>query len=495
MTTTAHHSRRLPAVPVAVVLLVASLLAAVVGAATYPPSLDETFVYALTRHGLAGVYDGWVRDPQALLPQLVAYPFGAITKSMWVLRLPSMLAFAGAVLATWWGMRRRLGDTVAAGGAFLLAISPIGFGTATDARWPALALLSVTLSWGFLIRAVDDGGRRWWVAYALALLAGVWCNALVLMMVPAHLLAVVAAGRRRLLPWVASLVAVGAGTLPLALAVRASDAPNPLVRVGRPAVSEIPGFLAILVGPGSPERIRQLAVLVVLVVIAAGLVTLRRRVRTPEALQVAILLAWAAVPIALAFVVSQGSNSIWLTRYVVPTMPGAFLLIAWSISRLPRAALTAAAAVVVVGLTGMTAYAVVDQDAEQTDDWARLMARLHVPGEPALFYEAEGVQAAGYFDREFATAAGDPIVPGWSKTPVPAEIVLLDNPTFHRLPAGPPDAALVRRLLSATGEAVMAIRPAEPEPPGVIWARGKCEVFRKDFAPMAVYSISRCRGI
>lgn len=492
MSAASEPARRPPSVLIAAGLVVAALLGSAIGAATYPPSLDEAFVYALTQHGLSGVYDGWVRDPQALLPQLVAYPFGVVAKAMWWMRLPSMLAFAGAVLATWWAVRHRLGEGVAAGGALLLALSPIGFGAATDARWPALALLTVTLSWGCLLRALDRRGRWWWVAYAAALLAGVWCNALVLMMVPAHLLAVALAGRRRLVPWVASLAAVGAGTVPLALAVRASDAPNPLVRVGKPAVSEIPGFLAVLIGPGSPERIRQLAVVVALAVVAAGLVTLRGRLRSPDAGHAAVLIAWAAVPVVLAFIVSQGSNSIWLTRYVLPTMPGAFLLIAWSIGRLPRRAAVAGGVALVAGLAAMTAYAVVHQDAEQTDDWARLMARVHDPGEPAVFYEAEGVQAAGYFDREFATDAGDPIVPGWDRTPVPADIVLLDNPTFHRLPPGPPDATLVRRLLAVKGEVVMAIRPADPEPGGVAWARRKCEVTRKDFAPMAVFTISRC---
>lgn len=479
----------------AVLLALVALVATAAGAVVYQPSLDEAFVYALTQHGLVGVLDAWAEDPQALLPQLVAYPFGIVGDAMWWMRLPSVLAFTGAVVATWWAVRHRLGEQVAALGALLVAVSPLGLLTATDARWPAIALLLATISWGALLRAVDPGsGRRWWVAYAAALLLGVHANLLVLLMVPAQLVVILLAGRRTWIPWVASLAVVGAGTVPLLAALRASDAPNPLVRVGRPTVTEIPGFAAVILGTGSPERIRQLAVVVAVVIVAAGLWTLRGRMRSDAGREAALLLSWAVVPIACAFVVSQGANSIWLTRYVVGCLPGIMLLVAWSALRLPRRAAGAAALVALLGLTAMTVHTVASPQEERTEDWVQALARARAPGTPALFYEAEGVQVAGYFDEQFADADGDPIVPGWDRTPVPAGIVLLDNPTFDRLPPGPPDAALVRRLLRVNGSLVMAVRPADPEPAGVVWARANCDVTRNDFPPMAVFAVTGCRA-
>ena len=42
------------------------------------PTLDEAYVYGLSQHGLWAMLEFWAEDPQALLPQVVAYPFAAV---------------------------------------------------------------------------------------------------------------------------------------------------------------------------------------------------------------------------------------------------------------------------------------------------------------------------------------------------------------------------------------------------------------------------------
>ena len=135
-------------------------------------------------------------------------------------------------------------------------------------------------------------------------------------------------------------------------------------------------------------------------------------------------------------------------------------------------------------------------DAEPTGTWTRAIIAARPAGAPVVFYEAEGAQAAGYFSRSLASADGGPIVPGWDETPLPPEITLLDSPHFDRLEKGPPSAALVERLAASTpsGVVVLALRPADPEGPGIVWARAHCTVSRTNFtdSPTAVFRVSEC---
>jgi 4-amino-4-deoxy-L-arabinose transferase-like glycosyltransferase len=370
--------------------------------------------------------------------------------------------------------------------------------TATDARWPALALLSVVLAWGALLHAAGGAGRRMWVLYALAVALGVYCNALVVLMLPAHLVALVLLSRRRrIVPWAVAVAAAGASALPLALALRASDAPNPLVRVSVPSLTEIPGFLATLVATGTPERIRQIATLVCVVVVVAGLATLRRGRRGaedgPAARAAVVLLAWVALPVAAAFVISQLGDSIWQGRYVVGVLPAIALLLTWSAARIggrPGAALWT---VLALGSAALTAYVHVAAQGEPTDRWARALAAQTPPGAAVVFSEAEGVQVAGFYEPRFRTADGDVIVPAWDRTPVPEGIVLLDNPTFDRLPPGPPSAALVGRLARRHGTVTMALRPPSVEAAGVAWARRNCRVGTTRFDGTVLVTVQGCR--
>jgi len=476
-------------VALAVVATAASLF-------TFPATLDEAYVRALTQHGLVGALDAWAEDPQALLPQLMALPTGPLD-ALWALRVPSLLAFAAAVAAAWWAARPLVTPRVAAGGAALMAVSPLGMITATDARWPAWALLSVVVAWGALLRVARGAGPRMWVLYGLAVALGVYCNALVVLMLPAHLVALVLlSGRRRLVPWAAAVAAAGASALPLALALRASDAPNPLVRVSVPGLTEIPGFLATLVGTGTPERVRQLATLVCLAVALTGLLTLRRRAGAhgrAEGTTAAVLVAWIALPLAAAFVISQLGDSIWQGRYVVGVLPAIGLLLTWSAARIGGRLGVGVWAALAIGFAALTTYVHVASHGEPTDRWARLLAAQTPPGAAVIFSEAEGVQVAGLYQPRFRTADGDVIVPAWDRTPVPDGIVLLDNPTFDRLPPGPPSAALVRRLARRHGTVSMALRPPGVPAPGVVWARRNCRVQERTFDGAVVVAVRDCR--
>jgi hypothetical protein len=301
--------------------------------------------------------------------------------------------------------------------------------------------------------------------------------------------------RRALIPWIITLAGAGALMIPLAVLTLRADDTNPLFRVPTPGLGDVPGFLAQIVGGSGPERARQAVVLLGIALLLVAAWRLRGRLGGAEARPGWLALAWLVLPIAAAFVISQGEDSIWLARYVIATVPAACLLIAWAASRTPPvAAVPIVAAMVLLMLVG-----VVDQArsrGEPTSDWAAAVVEARPAGAPVVFYEAEGAQAGGYHETSLAAADGTPIIPGWDETPPPPGIVLLDSPEFDRLPKGPPSAELVERLAreSSSGVVVMAIRPSDPEGAGVDWARERCTVTRQDFdnSPTAVFRVAGC---
>ncbi len=473
------------------------MLAALPGVIRQEATLDESYVYGLSQHGFIAMLRFWTDDPQALLSQIVAYPFAAVAQPIWWLRIPPLIAFGVAVVLLWWTARQRFSPAVSLGAAALLAISPLAVFNASDARWPMYAMLGGIAAWGCLLRAIDTGERRWWAVYALVVVACLYTNVTLALVVASHLVPVVWERRTALRPWLLSLGGVALACVPLALLTMGASGVNPLFRVPTPGVRDVPGFVAALIGGGGPERLRQVLVVVGVALVVAAAWRLRDRLGSADARGGWLAISWFAIPLAAAFVISQGSDSIWLTRYVIATVPALCLLLAWSASRASRKA-----AVPLVGLAVLLMLvAVVDQSrgrGEPTGEWTEAIVAARPPGAPVVFYEAEGAQAAGYHDASLGAADGTPLIPGWDETPPPPGIVLLDSPNFDRLTPGPPGAELVARLArsSSSGVVVLALRPSSPEAPGITWARANCSVDTTSFdrSPTSVYRVSACRS-
>jgi len=457
--------------------------------------LDEAYVYALGQHGFGALLRHLADDASGLLALITSYPFTATGDALWWIRLPSVLMFCGSVLALWWTARAIVSDRVALAGAALLAVNPLALSYADDARWPALALLLGVLSWGFLLRGATGGGTGTWTGYALALAAAAYANPFSLVLVLPQAVAVLILRRDALRRFALAVVGAAALCIPLALLVRSADAVNPLFRNKTPGLGDVPGFLGEVVAGGAPERLRQLTVLAGVVLVAAAAWRLRDRLASPLARAGLISLAWLAIPIAAAFVVSQRADgSVWAPRYLIAMAPAACLLLAVAAAALGRRAGLAALAVVAVLLTAGSIEHLAERGGEETRDWAAAIVAARPAGAPVVFYEAEGVQGAGYYEPSLRATDGTPIVPGWDETTVPPGIVLRDNPEFDRLPPGPPDRELVRSLAaqSPSGVVVLAIRPPEPEPDGVTWAREHCTVTVDEFPTERIYRVSAC---
>lgn len=456
-----------------------------------PATLDEAFVIGVAGRGVGAAWAMWFRDPQGLLPHLVAVvPAGM--DSLIAVRAVSLVATVAAVGVTMWAFARLVGPRGAALAGLTMAVSAHVAVTAANARWPALCLLTAAVAWGALARMIAprESGERWSVwaaAYAVATSAAVYCNVFALLLIPGHVvLAALLGGRRivRRLLWLQ--IAVSVMTIPLIVRVVAVDGPNPLVRLPEPSPTKIVGLLASLVADGPAPIVR----LVGLLGVAGGVAwALWGSGGAGTAVGRAIAAA-AAAPVVLGLAISLVGPNLVEARYYVGVLPALFGAVGATLASTRRQGPTVVVCVAL--LIGMVAL-IVRPAYEPTATWvARLTELRGSSPTPVVFYEAEGVQVAGVYARAFRSADGGIAIPGWGRAPAPDGVVLRDRADFHRLPPGPPSADEVREWMRRTGAVVLVLRPPGPSTPAEAWAREHCRLTAFDYVDARVVRIDRC---
>ncbi|MFE0589605.1 glycosyltransferase family 39 protein [Micromonospora echinospora] len=317
--------------------IVPTLLMAVLGLArvTWPALWgDELATWGMAR---ASWDDLWAvlrnfdvaNGPYYALMHLVT---GLLGDSELVLRLPSMLAMAGAA-----GLVGALGTRLASPrvgltAGLIFAVLPSTSRYAQEARPYGLAIFAAVLATWLLVRAIDRPGAGRWVPYAGAVALLGLTQFVGLLLLAGHVLVVLLMRPRAGGAW---LVAALVGTLPalpvlhLARSQRAQVAWIPEATLDR--VADLPGGLTgdALIGG---------------VVLALALVgtSLRR--------PAVVYTAWAFVPVLALYAISQ-VTPLWLPRYLLFVLPALALLAATALSRAP--VLRGLAVVVVVALVGL----------------------------------------------------------------------------------------------------------------------------------------------
>jgi len=305
------------------------------------------------------------------------------------LRLPSLLAGIGTVLAVALLAREAGGMPLAAAAAALVAVMPVAVLPATEARGYALVTLFAGLSSACLLRGMR-GARGAWPAYAAVTALGAWAH-LVFACLPAghaawlawHAVDAGRAGdagaRRRALSGLAA-VAAAAG---LAAALYAPIL-GQIMRL-RDEFRALDGNEPTLLGPEGLAMLLSVggswcwwASLAALPLAAAGAVAAARHAR----LRKALLVSLAGVPVALLFPTVLGS---WLyARFLAFAVPGIALLLASGALALGarRRALGWAAAVAAYAAWGASLAALGPR--QQLREAVVLVAREAAPGERAF---------------------------------------------------------------------------------------------------------------
>jgi 4-amino-4-deoxy-L-arabinose transferase-like glycosyltransferase len=264
-------------------------------------------------------------------------------------RLPAALAGILCVPAVWC-LARRVADRST---AFLACVVLIGMqlfvGASRLARGFALEMLLVVLATLFLAIAVQDGrpGFRW--AWAACLVAAVWMHALALLLVPAHLAALLLAGdaRRVARLWIPPSLALGAGVSPLVLffATRSSDQ---IFWIEATDLEVLHRLARELLGG---DRARMLLYGAAIAVALVGVASRRRRPHRNEWALWLVLLAGLA-PVVLAVGLSFVKPILFPT-YFAFCLPFVAILVAAGARALPhRAAFLFTVILVLVALRG-----------------------------------------------------------------------------------------------------------------------------------------------
>ena len=403
-----------------------------------------------------------VRSDQELTPPLyyvlawVASRFGDAPD---LLRLPSLLAGVAAIPLTYLLGARTVGRHAAVVGSALMAVSPFLIFYSTEARAYALMLFLGLLSTLTLLKALDGGRRRWWVAYAVCSCAALYTHYTVAFVLVVQLLWAFVArpdARRALL---LANAAAALGFLPWISQLR-SDTSSPCAKlisslqpfdlhevrtdlarwsIGHPfiAASSLPGDVALVLAAAG---------------IGAALLGVVLRARTHEGthrrpasgVTLILLLAFAAPGCAALY--SLIGHSVFAPRNLIASSPG-LVLAAGSLLTAGRGVLRAAAVTLVLA-------------AVATGGVRMLSARNQRPDYAA---------AASFIDH--AGAPADPVieVPFPTPGPLTAMYVALrhagtsapaNRPLFQL--GSPSVSTQLRARAAGTGPCASAFLPATP---------------------------------
>ncbi|MEW1634314.1 glycosyltransferase family 39 protein [Streptomyces sp. NPDC093801] len=292
-----------------------------------------------------------------------------------MLRLPSALAMAGAAAFAVLTARRLFDRRTAVFAGLLFAFLPAVSRYGQEARSYAFVVLAVSAATWLLLRALERPAPRRWAPYALAVAAAGLFHVVSLLFLLPHGLIV-------LLRWWQERK--GRALVGFAVTVAVALVPVvPLVLLGQRQAGRQIGWIKTPHLRGIADLWNNLfgSPTIGLAVAAVALLPLAwSRGRRPA---VELLLAGAA-PILAAWVVSQGSTSYFIDRYVLFTLPAWTVLAAAGLAALrPRVAgALALAAVVLLGLPDQrqlrTEWARVGLDGEAA---ARVISQGYRPGD------------------------------------------------------------------------------------------------------------------
>ena len=264
------------------------------------------------------------------------------------LRFPSLCAMAVATAFTAAIGRRaaRMAAPTATGpwpdatgliAGMVFATAPYMTYYAQMARPYAFVTMCATIASYLLLRAISDGGNRWWAGYAVAVACTGLFNTFGLLIVPAHALTVLAIGpavgpgsrtwlRRTALPWLVAGLLAGAVLIPLLLiSFREREQiawlTKPDLRTVKTLVTDFAGSRPLVL----PMSLLALGGL------AAGVIDGRFKRMSPATLA----LPWLVVPPVVLIVVSL-KKPVYDTRYVEFCLPALALLVAAGLVGLAR---------------------------------------------------------------------------------------------------------------------------------------------------------------
>lgn len=297
----------------------------------------------------------------------------------WVRSLSALFA-VGAVAAVYLLGSRLLGKFTGFVAALLLAVNAFFVHYAQETRGYSLVLLLVALSTYLFVICLDEPTTPNVLAYTVVSAAAAYAHFFALFAIAAQLVTLVVAhrqrARRRLLP---GFAVMGILLAPLILFVLGRNG-DQINWIPRPTVGNFVHSVRSLTGE-SRGLLLGYAILVA-VALAVAYRERRHRDRWPWVL----LVASVAVPVVGSFVVSY-AKPIFISRYLIVSLPGLVVLAAAGIVRFRPRALGALALAAVLILSSRTLrYWYADYKKEDWRSATSFVLERTQPGDAAVFY-------------------------------------------------------------------------------------------------------------
>lgn len=172
----AEHAVASPWTVLVLVIVGGALRLAVAGQDLYADELATYWV--ATAHSATGVVETVATTAEITPPLsfLLTWLATRLGESPEIVRLPSLVAGVAAIPLVWLLGRRTVGQQAATLAAALTALSPFMVFYSAEARGYGVLTTLVLLSTLSLLRAVDGGGTRWWVAYSAFVAAAMYTH-------------------------------------------------------------------------------------------------------------------------------------------------------------------------------------------------------------------------------------------------------------------------------------------------------------------------------
>jgi mannosyltransferase len=374
------------------------------------------------------------------------------------LRLPSVVAFAAAVLMTAAVAARAFGRQVAVIAALLMAVNAFALVHAQEARPYTFAVALAAATTLLFMDAVERPTPGRWVAWAGLGVVAVFMHPFCGFVLAGQVASLVLLPPRRI-PWRTAIPAtLGSAAALVPLAVLLERSPTERIDwIPAPSFESVRGHAERLAGGDDGELQLLLYLLFGGIAVAFAVATARRRGwRSERTWRAGVVVAWLLAPFALGLLVSA-FQPLLQARYLLVALPPLAILAAAGLVRMRWTPAVVAGAALLVGLHLADVREAYDSPNEDWRSAAAVIAPrakssdtvvVHPIGAPALSYYLERTDSPVTRPRY-----GPPILEQAEATLNPRGrvwVVLFDRPRDGERP--PPPAEFVGNRRDREGE-------------------------------------------
>lgn len=304
-------------------------------------------------------------------------------------RLPSAIAVGFAAAGVVILGEKLSTSTVAVASGIIFAILPrVTLAGSTLREYGVAMALAVWLTILCVVAAQRGDDRRWWAGYGLAFALAVAMNLYTVLIVPAHVVAVMAYGTnpRAMRSW--GVVTGGALALIAPLLLLSQRQFPPSTVFGRFNSETLGQVLESQYFDGPPVTVGILSGIILL----AGLFhALRSGARRPNAF-VSLLLAWTVVPTVILLLLSFFRPA-YVPRYLSFTTPGFALLLGLCLASVVRSKVAIAAILIIFAASASPNYFAQrvekNRGYQRYSEFAEIIDQNAEPGDCVVFNESD----------------------------------------------------------------------------------------------------------